>query len=322
MAMTRSRMTIWLARAAAALACLAVPAPATAQVRTEPSPASLVDAGAPSAVQALFSRRGTFMVAGGVVPGGHAAFFLDQNNSARPVATAAVQPVAWPDGTVGLRSAGASYRLDMPQGLACPLGQFVARDGLIVFTKPKFSDPDSRRAMLRAGLVRHRIAREFDGTQFETLLKAADFGATEPLPPALAQDIIARINDAHGISGVVMNASVDLDAMIGSYINSGMQVTYHVYLMPATGRVEIGGVPLRYFWKLDDSGAAAIFLVEMYSQSWPAGTHLAAPGAAPTQYDVVNFYQVAGLFQQLHENDAAGFTAFVDQACGGRAPRI
>jgi hypothetical protein len=122
---------------------------------------------------------------------------------------------------------------------------------------------------------------------------------------------------------MVINASDDLNSMIGSYINSGMQVTYRVYLLPRTGRVEIGGVPLRYFWKMEQDGSAGVFSVEMYAQNWGAGarlTDLRAPNANPTQYDVVNFYQVAALFSQMHESNAAGFATFVNQACNKSDP--
>lgn len=308
-----------LARAASLLAGCLTPFAVLAQVRTEAAPEGLVNPAASAEAQAIFERSGLFMVAGGVVPAGHAVFLLDEDGTNTPVPSASVHPVVLVDGAIGLRSGGATFTVGMPGGLACPLGQFVARNGMVAYTVPKYVDPDSRAAMLRAGVVRHRIAREFDGTIFEKLLKAADFGATEPLPPAVTQQIIGGINESHGITGMVIDATDDLNTMVGSYINSGMQVTYRVYLMPRTGRVEIGGVPLRYFWKMEQDRSAGVFSVEMYAQNWAPGTRLtdlAAPNARPTQYDVVNFYQVAGMFAQLHESGAAGFSAFVDQACG------
>jgi len=319
--MKKSRPSIarqLVAPVAALAATLAMPTTGAAQVRMEPDAASLVAPASPE-LAALFRRNGYFLIAGGVVPGGSASFFLEQNGTDQPVAASAVQPVAMADGSMALRSGGATYQVGMPSGLACPLGEFVARDGLIAYTVPKYVNPDSPANMVRAGLVRHRVAREFDGTPFVPLLKAADFGDTQPLPPTVTQQISDSINKAHGIGRLVLDASMDLDTMIGSYLNSGLQVTYHVYLMPGSGRVEIGGVPLRYFWKMENDGSAAVFTVEMYAQDWPSGTRLSnvtAPDAKPTQYDIVNFYQVAALFQQLHETDAAGFATFVDRACG------
>jgi len=319
--MKKSRPSIarhLVASLAALAATLTLPPTAAAQVRVE-SDASLLVAPASPELAALFRRNGYFLIAGGVVPVGSASFSLEQNGTDQPMAASGVKPVAMSDGSMALRSGGAMYQVGMPPGLACPLGQFVARDGLIAYTVPKYVDQNSPANMVRAGLVRHRVAREFDGTPFIPLLKAADFGDTQPLPPALSERISDAINSAHGIGRFVLDASVDLDKLIGSYLNTGLQVTYHVYLMPGTGRVEIGGVPLRYFWKMENDGSAAVFTVEMYAQDWPAGSHLTnvtAPDAKPTQYDIVNFYQVAALFQQLHDNDAAGFATFVDRACG------
>jgi hypothetical protein len=288
--------------------------PAAAQVRTEPSAASLVN---PANAEAgpLFERSGLFMIAGGVIPSGSTTFLLEQNGTQTPVAAAAVTLVAQPDGSTALQTGGHTYHVAMPAGLGCPLGEFTARDGEIAYTVPKYVDPDSRIAMIHAGLVNRSVAREFADTPFVPLLKAADTGAAEPLPPAIEQRIVASINGANEVSNLVLQASDDVNSMIGSYINSGLQVTYRVDLQPASSSVEIGGVPLRYFWKLETSGAAGVFSVEIYSQNWRPNAHLSAPGAAPTQYDVVNFYQVAALFHQLHETNPAAFTSFVDKVC-------
>jgi hypothetical protein len=302
-----------LACASAALACCLLPLKAVAQVRTEPAPAGLID---PSASA---QTRGLFTVAGGVLPAGHAAFLLEQDGTTTPVPATDVQIVAASDGKAALRVHGAEYAVGMPAGLACPLGTFVARDGVVAYTVPKYVDQDSRQAMARAGLVHHRIAREFDDTPFAALLKAADFGDTSKLPDALAAEITANINKANGISGMVIAASDDPAELVGSYVNTGMQVTYKVYLDARTGRAEIGGVPLRYYWRLEPDGSAGLFAVDIYAQDWPAGsqlTNLAVPGSVPTQYDVVNFYQVSALMYQLHESDKADFVRFVDQACG------
>jgi hypothetical protein len=293
--------------------------PAAAQVRTEAAPASLVNPATSDATRTLFEHGGLFRVAGGVLPGGHATFLLEENGRDVPVPAADISAVALGDGGMALRHGGTTYAVAMPRGLACPLGQFVARDGLIAYTVPKYMDIDSQAMLVHAGLVRHHFAREFDGTRFEKLLRAADFGVTAPLPPALAQDILDTINHANGIGGLMLAASEEGGSMVGSYLNGGMQVTYRVYLMQGADRVEIGGVPLRYFWAMQPAATAGVFAVEMYAQNWPAGSQLtdwSAPGAQPTQYDIVNFYQVAGMFHQLHDADAARFAGFVDAVCG------
>jgi hypothetical protein len=295
---------------------------AHAQVRVERKPSVFVDPSAGPAASELFARSGYFMIAGGVVLGGSAALYLEQGGSDQPVPARAVAPVVDAGGHVALMYGGSAYRVGMPAGLACPLGRFVARDGIIAYTVPKFMDAESRRMMMQAGLRHHRIAREFDGTMFEPLLRAADFAATTPLAPDMAQALTAALNDANSLDGFVLASADGPDRPIGSLINADVQVRYQVFLMRASQSVEVAGVPLRYFWQLDRSGAAGVFAVDIFAQNWPAGStlsDLAAPGAHPTQYDIVNFYQVSGLFKELHRSNPSAFGAFVAKACAGTA---
>ena len=321
---TRSMLSTTAAIATVIAAAVALPPPARAQVREEPQAGAFINPGVSPETRALFERSGIFMIAGGVLPAGHAIFLLEQGGQEASVAASSVQPTLLPDGTPALTANGVTYRVGMPAGLACPLGAFVARDGLIAYTIPKYMDPDSRRALRQAGLAHHHIAHEFDNTAFGPLLRAADFGATVPLAPRMADQITKGINHGNGLNGLIIDASFDLDKLVGSYLNSDMQVTYRVYLQPSTHSVQIGGVPLRYYWNLDSSGVAGVFSVEIYAQNWPAGARLTdfnVPGAVPTQYDIVNFFQVAALFRELHETNPAEFAVFVDQACHMRASR-
>ncbi len=293
-------------------------APAWAQTRIEKQTASFVDPAAGAAAQQLFGRSGYFMIAGGVVLGGTANFYLERNGTDTAIPASAIRLATSHDGDVTLTYAGATYHLAIQAGLACPLAKFTARDGIIAYTIPKFIDPESRHLMREAGLVRHRIAREFDGTPFETLLHAADFAVTTPLPPDIARALTATVNDANGLRDFVLTAADELKKPIGSFINTDAQVRYRVYLIAGTARAEIGGVPLRYFWEMDRGGAAGVFAVDQFAQNWVPGTALTnftATGAQPTQYDIVNFYQTAGLFRQLHQTDAAAFDSFTAQAC-------
>jgi hypothetical protein len=305
-------------RKTALIAACLVAGSAHAQIRVEPNTASFVDPAALPLARALFGRGGYFMIAGGVVLAGTAAFVLERDGTDRSVDAASVLPVLEQDGSMALSYQGESYLVGMPRALACPLGRFVGRDGLIAYTKPRFLDPESRHAMMMAGLKRHRIAREFDGTVFEPLLKAADFAATTPLAPTMARALTADLNQANGLEGFVIQAADVSPEPVGSLINTDAQVRYRVYLEASMHRVEISGVPLRYFWQLDGSGAAGVFAVDQLAQSWPAGAGLtdwSSPHPAPTQYDVVNFYQVSGLFRQMHLSEPAKFGAFVEQAC-------
>jgi hypothetical protein len=291
---------------------------AQAQIRVEPQASSFVDPSSGPAAQLLFGPNGYFMIAGGVVLGGSAIFYAEHDGSDQKVPAAAVQLAVTPNGGVALHYAGAAYRVDMPAGLACPLGQFVARGGLIAYTVPKYLDEGSRQTMLRERIRHHRVAREFDGTPFEALLHAADFADTTKLAPAIAHALTVSMNDPNGLGGFVIDAAAEASNPIGSLINTDVQVQYHVYLMAGVQKVEIGGVPLRYFWELDRSGAAGVFAVDVFAQNWPTGTtlsDLSLPGGHATQYDIVNFYQVSGLFRQLHAENPAQFDNFVAQAC-------
>jgi hypothetical protein len=304
-----------------AVAAFALTGFAQAQVRVEPQPSAFINAANAHGAAMLFGRSGAFMIAGGVVLGGTATFALEHDGTDLAVAAGLIHPLANADGSVSLTYAGQSYAVQMPAGLACPLGQFVARDGMIAYTIPKFMDADSRRAMMRAGLKHHRVAQEFDGTPFEPLLHAADFAETAPLPRGISQALTSGMNTANGLDGFVIQAADGTSVPIGSLINTDAQITYRVYLMQGRHQTEIGGVPLRYFWQLDRSGAAGVFAVEAFAQNWPAGTglsDLSAPGAKASQYDIVNFFQVAGLFHQLQLTNPAQFHVFVETACGRR----
>jgi hypothetical protein len=291
---------------------------ASAQVRREPVVTSTISRNTASVENALFGPDGYFLIAGGVVLHGQADFILEQNGQDSPIAASTVTPVAEPNGKIALQSGGKLYQLAMPAGLACPLARFTQRDGLIAYTILKFMTDSSPRALQRAGLVRHRLAKEFDGTGFEKLLHAADFAATEALPDGTGRALASAINDQNGIGAFVLTASDTGDRKIGSYVNTDLQVTYKAYLVASTDAVETAGVPLRYYWLLDSNWTPGVFSVEALAQNWPANATLTdwtAPNAQPTQYDIVNFYQTAGVFRQLHTASPDAFARFTDQAC-------
>jgi hypothetical protein len=291
---------------------------AAAQVRFTPDTQAYLDPSTGPAARALFAKSGLFMIAGGVVLHGSANFYLERNGARMPVSADQIVLGQAKDNVLTLTYNGTAYALETQPGLGCPLGQFTARDGFIAYTIPKFMDPDSIRAMMRAGLVHHRIAREFDGTPFEPMLRAADFADTVPLQSATARDLTRSLNNGNDMDDFLVDVSTEGRKPIGSLINTDVQVRYSVFLRQDTGKVEISGVPLRYFWELDRSGAAGVFAVDTLAQSWAPGTMLTdvtAPGAKATQYDIINFYQVAGVFRQLHESNPQRFESYVAAAC-------
>ncbi len=287
---------------------------AFAQVRRGPATAEITSPSVGLA-QTLFGEDGYFRIAGGVVLGGQASFVLERNGVETPIDPALVTPVGVPGGGFALRYGGHAYPLRTQAGLACPLGRFIGRGGMIAYTVPRFLDEQAREDMIRAGIAHHQMAREFLGTGFEPLLHAADFAATTPLPAAVSGRLIADMNDSTGLSGYALRASYQLAGMVGSVLNTDSTTRYRVYVQPATGTVQIAGVPLRYFWAYDN-GAAGIFAVSAYAETWPAGTGLTDARVHATQYDVINFYQVAGVMRQLRQDQPRQFAAAVARACG------
>ena len=301
----------------AACSLLALPAASSAfaQVRTAPDPSSYIDPSTTPQAAQLFERNGLFRVAGGVVLGGRATFVAERGGTTQPIADAALRIEADNNGGAVLAYAGATYPVRMPAGLACPLARFTARDGLIVYTATRYLDEDGRRQLMHLGIVHHRIAREFDGTPFEALLRAADFAPTQPLPAAVSPPLIAAVNRINGVNALVVLASDTDPDWAGSMLNADVQVRYTAYLDPVRHSLEMAGVPLRYFWQYGMGGVADVFSVVALAQNWPAGAALAAPGAKPGQVDVANFYQSAGLFREMHLADGPGFAAFTEHVC-------
>ena len=297
-------------------AVLALTTGAAAQVRRDDAADSTISHDTRRIEAALFGPDGYYLLAGGVVLHGTARFAIEAAGHDEAVAASAVTPVAEPGGRMALQSGGVLYQLGTPAGLACPLGRFIERDGLIAYTVVKYMNEDSPRALIRAGVVHRRLAQEFDGTAFEKLLRAADFAATQPLTDG--GTIAASLNAQNGVGAFVLRAADVSNSRVGSYVNSDLQVKYRAFLMKDGAKVEIAGVPLRYYWVLDSEGVPAVFSVEKLAQDWPAGAGLsnwAAPDARPTQYDVVNFYQVAGVLRQLHAASPEVFGKFVEAAC-------
>jgi len=200
------------------VACLmlALGGGAAAQVRRDDAVADSITRNPARVEAALFGPDGYFLISGGVVLHGAAKFVLEQDGRDTPVAASMIVPVTTPDGGMALRYGGAQYAVGMPAGLPCPLGNFTRRDGLIAYTVVKFMNDESPRALIRAGVVRRRIAREFDGTSFEPLLHAADFADTAPLPDGTGQSIAASINAANDVGAFVLNAAVTSDSPVGS----------------------------------------------------------------------------------------------------------
>jgi len=291
--------------------------PALAGIRASSSISNFINPATP--VRSSFANGGIFEIAGGVLFHGQAAFYLE--TAGRPpivIAPTAVALVADEHGTVSISYNGGRYRFDMHAGLACPLGRFFSRNGQIAYSLPPFAEEERLR---NAGLVKvagdpdHLIAKEFSRSRFVGLLHDADYDtAMTDLPPGLAQRLLKSAGNVGGKS----QDSDDAD----SWLNMDQQVTYKVYLMDATKSVDIAGVPLRYYWVLDQDGAARVINVAAYSQDFSDGVGLTDFSDAandPTQYDIVSLFQAAAVFRQVHLTNPKGFTQFVTAVCNRRA---
>lgn len=299
-----------------------------AQVRRSYTYSTFVSSHPSSVTISNFSAGGFFAIAGGVVFQGSSTFYLESSIGRQVVPAANISLSAVPDGNVYLNVGSDAYRLEIHRGLACPLGKFIERNGTIVYTLPpatflpqSFSKAELSRELQQfesegVALVKDEntgrimgLAKEFVRTPFLDLIEESDFGKVVPLPPNLRRTLMMNVN-----TGV--NAG-DSESE-GTYINSDSQVTYQVFLVAASRRVETAGVPLRFTWDYASVGAKVID-VEALSQSWPAGTTLSdfnSRRARPTQYDIVSMFQNAAIFRQLKNSNPSAFYGFVASVCG------
>jgi hypothetical protein len=289
--------------------------PLVAQVRRAASYSTFINPAPTPVVRGTFVRGGLFAIAGGVVLHGKAQFLIESATAKQTVAGATVRLAYENPGAVYLTQGGNRYSLDMHRGLACPLGRFVQRGGEIAYTIPEDESPAGSARLTKRGLVEtgpgEWIAKEFANGMFASLMEAADFADVDPLPETLAANLVTSVN-------TYVSPAERTEVEGGSYINSDAQVTYRVFLMEGKNRVEISGVPLRYYWRQAADGSAIVRRIAALSQDWPANTRLTTfsrASAEPTQYDIVSFYQTAAVFRQLNAAAPGDFKLFVTSAC-------
>ncbi len=269
-----------------------------------------------SFARTFFSRGGYHSIGGGVSLQGQAQFFLERGSQHISIPASDIRLSSDTQNRLFLEYAGERFELEAHRGIACPLGTFVSRDGVIAYTIPPdtiaANERDARERMSRAGLVNNEIAREFHRTVFASLVEEADFADVVPLPDDVQKRIIQSINSTLGTTRTPYAQS------IGSYINTDNQVTYRVFLRAGARSVDVAGVPLRYSWTYAADGSALVHSVTIFSQDWDPGARLAdlsAPMPQLSQYDFVNLYQVAGVFRQMHMTNPNAFQQFVATAC-------
>lgn len=298
-------------------AAVSVASSAAAHIRATTDYSSFVNPVSTTAfAMGYFGVGGIFSIAGGVVFDGKARFFLENGNHVQPAPINLLSLVADKNGSVQIRHKNELYNLEIHTGLACPLGTFIARGGLIAYTVPDDTSEAARQRMKSEGLegeklVNAEIAKEFAGGPFDSLLDGTDFAETVDIPDAFKRPIIDGINKVAS-PGLVLGDEFD---ELGSYINTDAQVTYKVYLVAGVGRVDTEGVPFRYYWDRTKKRTALVDDITAFSQDWPSTQRLSQLPQPWSQYDFVSLYQNAGIFREFFNADASKFRAFVADAC-------
>ncbi len=213
--------------------------------------------------------------------------------------------------------------MEVHTGISCPLGRFVRRNGAVAYS---ITVPPRYEAAVRAeGMVSGRniggytewIPREFSGSPFLDLLYQTDLAqGVEDLPENVSAAMLANVNRAIGR----MPRSIEsFEAVDGTYLNTDSLVPYRVFLVAGANRVDVSGVPLRYYWAEGADGSLVVFDVKVFSQQFSQrGISDLAGGQEPTHYDVIVFYQTAAVFRELNRANPARFAQFVTRACATR----
>jgi hypothetical protein len=190
---------------------------------------------------------------------GQAHFFIENGAEPKPIAANTLTLSIDQAGAVRVTYQGTLYLLDLHKGIACPLGQFVDRNGSIAYAVSTDNREVAPRLMQQEGLVAHKvghsIAKEFFGTVFAKLLEAAAFSETTPLPKDLQKRLLSNYNE------IARRPAI-------SYINSDHEIVYKVHLMSEPARIEIAGVPLRYKFEYEFTGLVPLSSIGAYSQNW------------------------------------------------------
>ena len=263
-----------------------------------------------------------FRSVGGVILDGSAVFYAETSSATVPIMPSQIQ-LDVEGGDIFLNYDNNLFAIEIHQDLACPLGRFVRRGGIIAFTLPPMHELEDVMRLSNEGVVFKLMqfgyagefvvgyAREFVDTPFENLFFGMDFLDTVPLTDELSNQIIENVSTA---AGLTQDSMVNRE---GSYINSDQQVEYQVYLVVENSEVDVAGMPLKYHWDWQEDRQPRIQKVEGWSSVFDRN-RIATSDEIFGQYDYINTAQVAGIFRELSRDNPMNFSDFVDDACGGR----
>ena len=265
----------------------------------------------------------TFRIGGGVFLDGSAEFFLETAEGTTPILADEVT-LRFSESSVFLDTNSGAFPLEMHEGLACPLSRMILRGGKIAYSLPPEKDSSAREALQAEGMVAvqgnltgEAVAAEFADMPFYALVEGADYASTEPLSEDIRTQAIEAVSAAAGLN-------VQTGLSYFTYLNSDQQVTYQVFLVQSDpARVDIAGVPLRYYWTYDPErpSAPVITDIEIWSIAGLTETEsLTRPMDVLVvggfrQYDYIVLYQVAGLFRTLANTQPEAFRRFSEAAC-------
>lgn len=259
-------------------------------------------------------RSGIFRVEGGVILDGSASFYVEVGGVTSFIDPSKVTILAR-EKDVFLVHNKAEFLLEIHDGLACPLGQFVRRGGTLAFTPlspmtelPPMPEQADLARLIDEGIVQNTIAGEFFNTPFYSLFEGMDFLERAKLPQALSKELAASISAEAGITESPYST-------LGSHIISDQQVEYKVFLVKESDEVEIGGAPLLYDWDWQDNGQPVINYVDGWSLDFERNRLANFPDEAFGQYDFVVTAQAAGVFRELSQANPNLFNGFVAHVC-------
>lgn len=176
--------------------------------------------------------------------------------------------------------------------------KFIQRGSYIAYTIPVagFDVDYFNRNGLEHSIYGGYVAKEFNSADHVELLTYADFAETENTLPVNLKKMI--IEDAVEGSGQVTEE--------GSYVNTDFPVTYQVFFNRTSGKpvIDVGGLPLRYFWDIAEDGSAVIQDVEVFK--FPEKEF-------DLQDRAVMFFQTAAILRQFSQDNQPEFNRFMGE---------
>jgi hypothetical protein len=200
---------------------------------------------------------------------------------------------------IGIRWNGKIYKLSAQDDLIYPLMKFIQRGSYIAYTIPVVDfDEDyfQENALVSDGLGSY-VAQEFASVTHAEFLSEVDLDTeTEEIPADIKARIISEVNQG----------KEQASSRIGTYVNADFHVKYKVFLDIVNGdtTAEVGGLPLRYFWRVASNDSAIIRNVQVFK--FPEEKF-------DLQYRAILFFQTAAILRQFSLTNKREFNRFLKE---------